>query len=184
MSIDRTVERVAYFFLGNNAIIGRHIRRQIEFLRRNVPTEFKYKAMDDLGCGDGKVTLLLREVFSPRELRGFDINPNLVKRAKRGGIQAEVKNLEQEMPQGELAVVWGVLHHLKRQEDFLESITRNYRFIFIREPLKSHCFHGFELGRPLAKEKAEHLKEKYLPSSKLLYFEDNVMIFHDASKDI
>ena len=60
----------------------------------------------DLGCGDGKVTLLLKEVFRPTELRGFDINPRLVKRAGKKGIKAEVKNLDEEMPQGELAVVW------------------------------------------------------------------------------
>ncbi len=79
MVIGRVVEKVAYSVLGNNIVVGTHIRRQIEFLRQNIPANFKHRAMDDLGCGDGKATLLLKEVFSPTELRGFDIHPLLVK---------------------------------------------------------------------------------------------------------
>lgn len=147
-----------------------------------MPANFKYRALDDLGCGDGKVTLLLKQVFSPSRVRGFDINPSLVKRAKERGIEAEVKNLERELPQGELAVVWGVLHHLREKENFLKRLKEGYKFIFIREPVKNHHFHGFELGRPLTQEEIKHLRERHLPSSKLVHFEDNILIFYQATK--
>ena len=88
--------------------------------------------MDDLGCGDGKTTILLKEVFSPRKLRGFDVNPFLVARAASKGIEAEVKNLDSGLPSGELAVMWGVLHHLKDRETCLKRIQKNYPMAFIR----------------------------------------------------
>ena len=42
----------------------------------------------DLGCGDGKVTVLLKDVFLPQKLRGFDVNPALVRRARGRGFEA------------------------------------------------------------------------------------------------
>ena len=46
------IERLAYFF-GNRVVIGSHIKRQLEFLKEKAPPGFKYRQMDDLGCGDG-----------------------------------------------------------------------------------------------------------------------------------
>jgi len=43
-------------------VIDSHIKRQLEFLKEKAPPGFKYRQMDDLGCGDGKVTLLLKEI--------------------------------------------------------------------------------------------------------------------------
>lgn len=183
MAIGRVIEKVAYSFLGNNVVVGSHIRRQIEFLRQNTPANFKYRAMDDLGCGDGKVTLLLKGVFLPTELKGFDIHPLLVKRARSKGIKAEVKDLDKEVPQGELAVVWGVLHHLRDKENFLERLNQNYQFIFIREPVRTDFLNFLELGRPLIREEIECLLRGCLPSSKLIYFENNALIFLDGSTD-
>lgn len=101
------IERLAYFFFGNNVVVGSHIKRQLEFLREKTPPSFKHREMDDLGCGDGKITMLLKEIFLPKRLRGFDLNPQLVRRARDKGIKAEIRNLENDMPTGELAVVWG-----------------------------------------------------------------------------
>ncbi len=129
------IERLAYFF-GNRVVIGSHIKRQLKFLKEKAPPGFKYRQMDDLGCGDGKVTLLLKEIFLPTRLRGFDINPHLVKRARNRVIEAEVKDLEKDMPTGELAVMWGVLHHIEDMEGCFRRVKENYALIFIREPIK------------------------------------------------
>jgi len=157
------IERIAYFFFGNNAIIGPRAKRRLEFLRGKVPPGFKHRQMDDLGCGDGKITLLLKEVFLPTRLRGFDINPRLVRRAKGREIEAEVKNLEQDMPTGELAVMWGVLHHMEDIESCLKRVKENYALIFIREPIKNGIINWLgELGHPLRKRELKHLVEKHL----------------------
>ncbi len=86
------------------------------------------------------------------------------------------------MPQGELAVVWGVLHHLRDKEKFLQRLDQNYQFIFIREPIRTGSRDLLELGQPLEREKIECLLQGCLPSSKLLYFEDNVLMFRDGPK--
>ena len=172
------IESLAYFFFGNNVVIGSHIRKQLEFLKQVVPPYFQRRQMDDLGCGDGKVTLLLKEIFQPIRLRGFDVNAGLVKRAQDKGIEAEVKNLDENMPRGELGILWGVLHHLQDKESCLKRIKENYPMVFIREPIKSGIFKGLELGHTLRKEEIEHLVHKHLAGSQNYYCGNNIFIFH------
>jgi len=177
------IGRLAYFFLGNNVVIGSHIKRQLEFLREKSPPHFKYRQMDDLGCGDGKVTLLLKEIFLPVRLRGFDINRGLVRRARNKGIEAEVRNLEEDMPTGELAVIWGVLHHLGEIEGCLKRVKENYALIFIREPIKRGTIKWLgELGHPLRKEELEYLVEKHLGGSQIFYYDNTIFIFYVSPK--
>ena len=84
------IERLTYFFLGNNVVIGSHVKRQLEFLKEKAPPDFKYRQMDDLGYGNRKITLLLKEIFLQTRLRDFDIHPHLVKQARNRVIKAEV----------------------------------------------------------------------------------------------
>jgi hypothetical protein len=172
------LERLAYFFFGNNLIIGPHIRKQLKFLKEIVPPAFQRRQMDDLGCGDGKVTLRLKEIFLPKRIRGFDVDPSLVRRARGKGIEAEVRNLDDDMPEGELAVMWGVLHHLKDREYCLNRIKENYPLVFIREPLRNSVIKGLELGQPLTREEIEHLAEKHLANAKAFYCGNSIFIFY------
>jgi len=165
-------------FSGCNLIIGLHIRKQLKFLKENIPPSFQYREMDDLGCGDGKVTLLLKDIFLPKKLHGFDINPGLVRRARAKGIWAEVKNLEEEAPNGELAVMWGVLHHLEDMGSCLERIKENYNLIFIREPIKTSGVNLMEMGHPLRKEEIETLFKEHLPDSQIFYCGNSILIFY------
>ena len=174
----KTIERLANFFSGYNLIIGPHIRNQLKFLKEIIPQDFQHREVDDLGCGDGKVTLLLKDVFLPKKLRAFDINPGLVRRARDKGIQAEVKNLEEDIPTGELAVMWGVLHHLKDMGGYLERIKKNYNLIFIREPIKTSSINWLETGHPLRKEDIESLFRGHLPDSQVFYCGNSVLIFY------
>lgn len=172
------IESLAYFFFGNNVIIGPHIRKQLEFLKKIVPPHFQQRQMDDLGCGDGKVTVLLKEIFLPTRLRGFDINPSLVRRARNRGIEAEGKNLDENMPTGELAVLWGVLHHLQDRECCLKRVKENYPLIFIREPVTNSLIKGLELGDTLRKKEIEHLVKEHLANSQIFYCGNNIFIFY------
>ena len=149
-------------------------------LETRVPPEFQQRKLDDLGCGDGKITLLLKEIFQPQTLRGFDVNPALVKRARNKGIEAEVKDLDIEIPQGELAVMWGVMHHLKDREQCLRQIRENYPLAFIREPIKNKALVGLEMGKPLVREEIETLLNKYLPCSRVFYYGYCIFIFYSA----
>jgi len=174
------MERLAYFFFGNNVIIGPHIRKQLSFLKEIVPAAFQQRQMDDLGCGDGKVTVLLKEIFLPEKVRGFDVDPGLVRRARKREIEAEVRNLDEDMPSGDLAVMWGVLHHLKNRADCLSKIKEKYPLIFIREPLRNNIIKGLELGHPLMKGEIEHLIETHLPESRIFYHGNSIFIFYSS----
>jgi SAM-dependent methyltransferase len=172
------LEDMAYKFFGNNLVIGSHIRRQLSFLGGVLPPELLGREMDDLGCGDGKVTLLLKEIFQPVRLRGYDINPGLVRRAAGRGIDAEVFDLDTEMPGGELAVVWGVLHHLKNFDAGLRRLKESYPLVFVREPVRSGIFTGLELGHPLRLKELTGLLTGHFPQCPLHYCDNSIMVFY------
>lgn len=172
------IESLAYRLFGNNVVIGPHIMRQIDYLREVVPAGFRHRQMDDLGCGDGKVTLLLKDIFLPSRLRGFDVDAGLVLRARRRGVNAEVKNLNGDMPSGEMAVLWGVLHHLQDWGACLKNVRNSYPLIFIREPLRRSFFRWLELGHTLRKVEIEALVNEHLPGSQVYYYGDSIMIFY------
>jgi SAM-dependent methyltransferase len=171
-------ESLAYSFFGNNLIIGSHIRRQLTFLKEIVPVELQHRDMDDLGCGDGKVTILLEGVFWPSKLRGFDISSGLVRRARSRGIDAEIINLDEDMPHGELAVMWGVLHHLQDPGRCLRRLKENYPLIFIREPVKTGFINGLELGHPMRLKELTSLFNRHLPDFQIHYCDNSVLVLY------
>lgn len=172
------LESITYNIFGTNLVIGSHIKRQIDYLKTVVPPQFQHRDMDDLGCGDGKVTMLLKDIFLPRRLRGFDINAALVKRARNRGIHAEIQNLDDSTPRGELAVLWGVLHHLEDCDGCLQKIKDNYSFIFIREPVRNGYVRWLEMGHTLRKTEIETLINEHLPGSQVHYCGNSILVFY------
>ena len=154
------LEKLFYSFSGRNIIIGRHIKAQLEFLEKIVPEDFKRKKLHDLGCGDGKITFLLQRIFRAEHYSGYDFNEKLIKLARKRGIEAKVLDIEKKVPGGEMAVIWGVLHHLKSPKKFLKMIKDNYQLVFLREPLKRGLT-ILELGKPFQREEIK----KYLDES-------------------
>jgi len=172
------IEGLAYSLFGNNLMIGTHIRKQLAFLKEIVPAGLQRREMDDLGCGDGKVTVLLKDIFQPEKLRGFDINRGLVRRARSRGIDAGVIDLDREVPGGELAVMWGVLHHLHDFDACLERVKASYPLIFIREPARTGLAFGLELGRPLKLNEILRLVKHHLPGSWVHYCDNSILVFY------
>jgi len=170
-------ENLAYALWGNNVIIGSHIRRHLDFLAGSVPEERLGRRMDDLGCGDGKVTLLLKSVFQPARLRGYDVNHGLVKRAAKRGIEAGVIDLEERVPHGELAVLWGVLHHLRSFESCLRRVVDSYPLVFIREPVRTR-WDPLELGKPLPGKELIALLQSCIPGGTIHYCTNSVLLFY------
>jgi hypothetical protein len=161
-------------------VVGPQIKEQIKLLKSHVPREFQQRELDDLGCGDGKITTRLTDVFQPKKLRGFDVSPALVKRARSRGIDARVLDLESDLPKGELAVMWGVLHHLKDREACIKRLKENYRLAFIREPMRNKVIKGWEMGTPLIKEEIEELIQKHLSTSRRFYYGHCIFIFYSS----
>jgi hypothetical protein len=178
MAANTLMERVVYRIFGTNFFIGNQIKTQIRMLATWVPPEFKNRQMDDLGCGDGKITLRLKEVFQPRRLRGFDVNASLVRRACKIGVDARLQDFSTGLPSGELAVMWGVLHHLKDRESCIKRIKENYAMAFLREPLRNNPIAGFEMGRPLIKAEIDDLTQKYFPGARSFSYGHCIFIFY------
>jgi hypothetical protein len=92
-----------------------------------------------------------------------------------------VRNLDESLPSGELAVMWGVLHHLSDREGCLRMIKENYSMAFIREPLRNKLVKGFEMGEPLIKEEIELLIQRYFPTAQTFYFGHCIFIFYSSA---
>ena len=175
-----TAERLLHAVFGNNVVVGPHVRRQLECLRACLPAHFRGRRMDDLGCGDGKLTALLTGIFEPASVRGFDVNPALVRRARSKGIDARVLDLEMEMPAGDLGVVWGVLHHLRDPAGCLARIRTHYGLVFVREPVRSSSSSRLELGSPLPPGELRNLLCDSLPGSRVVMHEGCAFAFYEA----
>ncbi|MDI6704463.1 MAG: hypothetical protein QME40_07325 [bacterium] len=133
-----------YRCFGNMAHFGN--RKEYQFIKSQIPNSFYNRNMIDLGCGDGVNTLRLRKIFKPISVIGYDINPRLVKRTRKRGILAYEKDLEgDDLPCGELGVLYGVLHHISRPDELLYRLRDNFCYLFIREKVSST---PFELGNP------------------------------------
>lgn len=174
------IANLLYAPFGNNIVIGPHIRRQLEDLKEALPPSFLGRRMDDLGCGDGRVTVLLNEVFQPVGLRGFDISPALVRKARTRGVDAEILDLECDVPQGELAVLWGVLHHLDDPHSCLRRVQDNYDLVCVREPLSGPSRVCFELGSPLVEDELAALLSDSLPGAQVLGCRDCLFALLDG----
>jgi hypothetical protein len=169
---------MSYYIFGNNWVIGKHIKKQLTFLESILPQGMLNREVDDLGCGDGKITVILREILKPSKMRGFDVNDGLVKRAKDRGIDARTLNLDEAVPRGDVAVLWGVLHHLKDPERCLRRLKSNYSAIFIREPIRTGIIKGLELGDPLRINELTCLFSSCLPDNQMHYCGNNVLVFY------
>jgi SAM-dependent methyltransferase len=176
-----TVERFIHTVFGNNVVIGSHVLRQLDRLREVLPPDLRGRQVDDLGCGDGKLTVLLREILQPVRLRGFDVNPALVRRARSRGIDARVMNFEHSVPAGDLAVVWGVLHHLSDPARCLAGLRANYGSAFIREPIRGASRACLELGTPLGRHEFGDMVRRSLPGGHVSFYDDYAFVFCDFS---
>jgi len=177
------IANLLYAAYGNNIVIGRHIRRQLAHLREMLPASFLGRHMDDLGCGDGRVTVLLEEIFQPVKLRGCDVSPALVRMARTRGVDAEVLDLERDVPGGELAILWGVLHHLDDPHDCLRRVRDNYDMVCVREPLMGPSRICLELGSPLAEDDLAALLSDSLPGAQILGCRGCLIALLDQSEE-
>lgn len=166
---------IGYRFLGNLAA-NLHSQPYFDYLKDKIPQEFLGKDISDLGCGDGYATKKIEVLFSPRSIKGYEINKYLVRRAQNKGIQAEQWDLEKDVPQGEMAIIWGVLHHLGNKEAVLKKINSNFNYTVFMEPIKSY-WSFLDGGYPLPEIELKNLFGKILGGAKFLVFKDSLFVF-------
>ena len=151
-----------------------------EFLMDKVPVEFLGRGVHDLGCGDGFSTRKIAELFKAKSIKGYEINDYLIEKARKRGLTVERMNLEEQIPEGEMATVWGVVHHLKNKETFLKRIRSNFKYAVFNEPIKS-VWAFLDGGEPLTEEEWRKLFSKTLGDCTILRFKDQLFIFWKES---
>ncbi len=176
MSLQKRIRvKLGYKLFGNSfaTIIN---KPRFNFIKDKIPEDFKGRSICDLGCGDGSSTLRIKDFFEATEIVGYDIEKSLVNRAIKKGMEAEVMDLQKNIPKGEMATIWGVLHHIKNKGDVLRKVAGNFDYVVIREPIKS-WWAFLDGGEPLELEEWIKLFDKVLGKYKMYRFKDDLYVF-------
>lgn len=129
----KNLEKILYSFGTNFSIYD--IDHELSLLKEHIPFSFKSRDVVDIGCGDGKTSLKLKEILQPSSFIGVDISPALVNSARERGVQAKVVDIEKQEIAGDLGILWGVLHHLKSPGNTLKKINNSFKSLILRESI-------------------------------------------------
>lgn len=117
---------------------------EMALLERHIPPSFMFRDTVDMGCGDGRLGLRLRQVLKPSSLRSVDRSSALVRSARRRGLNAQMLDLERDTISGHIGILWGVLHHLRDPVHCLGRLSRSFSSLIIRESIGG--IRWYELG--------------------------------------
>lgn len=149
------------------------------YLSTIIPKGFLYKDISDLGCGDGTNTLKIKELFKGTSVVGYERNTFLIDRASKKGLNVITFDLNMSIPKGELAVFSRSLHHFPNKEYVLTRVKRNFKYIFLFEPIKD-VFHAlFDGGTPLSRVDWIKLFDKVLVKYTLYQHGNDFIVFYE-----
>jgi len=146
------------------------VSRELANLDQHLPTGYLYRHLTDIGCGDGRITRKIANILKPKSLLGVDLYPALIKTARKNGISASVIDVEHHPPQGDLGVLWGVLHHFSTPKTTLKSLICNFNSLIIRESVNDRRL--FESGHRYSRIRLLRLiKSSLRPTDRLRYYD-------------
>lgn len=143
----------------NNPIRGL-IQKRLEAPRLQQLSKGPTDSVLEIGCGQGVGAELIHDMFSPREYVGIDLDPKMIYRARKKQkgligarfLQGDAANLPFADKSFDLAVDFGIIHHVPNWRDALVEIHRvlktNGEFVF--EELAVETWER-GIGRPLKK---------------------------------
>ncbi|MFA4931183.1 MAG: class I SAM-dependent methyltransferase [Patescibacteria group bacterium] len=142
--LKKSIDNIVYDRLGIN-YSAYNVTLEMMVLDKYVPGEYRGRKVIDLGCGDGKVSGLLKGILQPRSFIGIDRGRALIDKArKKMNGQFMVGDVEKDEICGDLGIMWGVLHHLDDPVAVLQKLKANFNSLIIRESVDKKRF--FELG--------------------------------------
>lgn len=122
-------------------------RTEFKLLKEKLPAEFKKRHITEYGCGDGVVSIGLKEITQAKTYRCVDLYASMVASAKKRGLDAEVHDATKNTLSGDVALFWGSLHHMENPAEVLKNIKRNFNSILIREAVDyKGLFHFTDIG--------------------------------------
>ena len=103
----------------------------------------------EIGCGQGTGARIIFELFSPRRYVGVDLDPRMIRRAKRKAgalptatfMEGDVTSLEFPSAAFDLVVDFGIVHHVPNWRNALAEVHRNLKldgeFLFEDLPIET-----------------------------------------------
>jgi len=147
--MNKLVEKIMYS-LGIN-FPAYNVSRELDLLQKNIPDDFLQRDVVDIGCGDGRLSLKLKQILKPKFFLGIDLSKSLIKSARKRGLNAKVLNIESQTYSGDIGILWGVLHHFNNPVSTLKKINREFHSLIIRESIDDKRL--IELGRKMNRKK-------------------------------
>lgn len=149
-----------------------NVNLELDYLKKNLPSEFKNRNVTDLGCGDWKVSKKLISVLEPKSYLGIDKSESLVKTANKNGIESKIFDIENNYISWDFGILWWVVHHLENPIDVLKRLNKNFNNLIIRESVDDKRI--FELGHKYNKKKLmEIIKKAEIKIIKIIEIKEN-----------
>ena len=153
-----------------------------DFVTPRIPGEFLGKHIIDIGCGDGTNTLRIKKSFRSKSITGLEVNPFLIERARKKGLSVRKFRFEEGLPEGELATFTFSLHHSPDMGKTLQEAERNFKLIFLCEPILDIYHRILDGGTPLPKKDWIALFDEVFHTYDILQYRNNLMVFHRSKK--
>jgi SAM-dependent methyltransferase len=132
----------------NNPLRG-FVQRHYEAPRLKRLSSGRTDDILEIGCGQGTGARIIFELFSPRRYVGVDLDPRMIRRAKRKAgalpnatfLEGDVTNLEFPSAAFDLVVDFGIVHHVPNWRNALAEVHRNLKldgeFLFEDLPIET-----------------------------------------------
>jgi ubiquinone/menaquinone biosynthesis C-methylase UbiE len=180
----------------NNPVRG-FIQRHYEAPRLKRLFNGSANAILEIGCGQGVGADIICKMFGPQRYVGIDIDPMMIKRARHKGRglknatfrQGDASSLTFDDDTFDLAIDFGVVHHIPNWRDALAEVHRTLKiggkFLFeelpletwergIGKPIRKHLEHPYEQMF----RRQEFLDELEKLGFETASFEDNPVSFY------
>lgn len=174
-------ENIGYRFFGCCYNYLNPNKLLFSLIKSKIPDDFIGKEISDLGCGDGTNTLKIRRVFKPKDMVGYDHNDYLLERAIKKKLKVKKLDLNKKIPKGEMATFMFTLHHLKDKEGALRKVVKNFKYIFLCEPIKDLYHALLDGGKALPKQEWVDLFDGALKKYELYQYKSSLIVFYTDS---
>ncbi|MFH1602068.1 MAG: hypothetical protein ABIB61_03880 [Candidatus Shapirobacteria bacterium] len=100
-----------------------------------------------------------------------------MKGAREKGLRVKKMDLNKKIPKGEMATFTFALHHLDDKENVLNEVVRNFKYLFLREPVKDLYHALFDAGKTLPKKDWLVLFDRVLKDYQLYQHKSSLIVF-------